>query len=425
MAASCAQGSDTVNLASGVWGTFPSITSTIDTDSYFGGAAGTITFPANGLYASVEWTGLDIASVFSRAGRMLLDGSTDAPCGPVSQHIANWGNISRGQFNAFTAGLKAGQYLELQARQDDPSTEDCPGLFSVVRLPTDTCFSTNQDQSVGLTDDTWEDLPMGTTFVEFGDWQNDGSSITVPDTGEYLILMRVGVTGSPNADSSGVVTEVQVNASAIETTRQTSYTSGHSYAVRSLTAGDVITWRMKPEDFTGPTLVSSGLTVTKIADCVSLYNSTSQHIDNGSFTAYTFDSEYVDTAGYHDNVTNPSRITIPTGKGGKYLMMAKSDLGSVRDTQSAFYVNGSATVIWYVINWDYTTYVIAVLDLADGDYVEFLGETDSGGGDTATNQEFAAVYLDPFTYTDLPLSSIPRCPWLSYWGWIAKILRYV
>jgi hypothetical protein len=52
-----------------------------------------------------------------------------------------------------------------------------------------------------------------------------------------------------------------------------------------------------------------GCLLTKTAD---------QSISNATVTKITFDSEVFDTDGFHDNSTNNTRITIPSGKGGKY-----------------------------------------------------------------------------------------------------------
>jgi hypothetical protein len=47
-----------------------------------------------------------------------------------------------------------------------------------------------------------------------------------------------------------------------------------------------------------------------------------QNILTSTYTAVTFDSEVLDTDAFHNNSTNTERITIPTGKGGKYLITA-------------------------------------------------------------------------------------------------------
>jgi hypothetical protein len=49
-------------------------------------------------------------------------------------------------------------------------------------------------------------------------------------------------------------------------------------------------------------------------------NTSSQSIPNGTYTTLNFQSENFDTDGFHDNSTNNSRLTIPAGKGGKYLI---------------------------------------------------------------------------------------------------------
>ena len=53
---------------------------------------------------------------------------------------------------------------------------------------------------------------------------------------------------------------------------------------------------------------------------VSLYNTSDPTIANNTVTAVTFDSEFYDTDGFHSTVSNTSRVTIPAGLGGKYLI---------------------------------------------------------------------------------------------------------
>lgn len=62
----------------------------------------------------------------------------------------------------------------------------------------------------------------------------------------------------------------------------------------------------------------------------TLSTTAGQSISNSTITAVTFGSEDIDTDGFHSTVTNTDRITIPSGKGGKYLIY-----GQVRyDTNS-------------------------------------------------------------------------------------------
>jgi hypothetical protein len=59
------------------------------------------------------------------------------------------------------------------------------------------------------------------------------------------------------------------------------------------------------------TVTYSGVAVKKTA---------AQSINNATFTAITWDSEDFDIGSYHDNSTNNSRITIPSGKTGYFLL---------------------------------------------------------------------------------------------------------
>ena len=59
----------------------------------------------------------------------------------------------------------------------------------------------------------------------------------------------------------------------------------------------------------GPTF--SGARVTKSA---------SQSLSSGTWTVLTFNTEQFDVGAYHDTVTNTSRLTIPAGKSGYFLV---------------------------------------------------------------------------------------------------------
>jgi hypothetical protein len=61
---------------------------------------------------------------------------------------------------------------------------------------------------------------------------------------------------------------------------------------------------------------ASGVTYSGVA----VKKTAAQSIANATFTAATWNSEDYDTDGYHDNSTNNSRITIPSGKSGYFLL---------------------------------------------------------------------------------------------------------
>jgi len=53
-----------------------------------------------------------------------------------------------------------------------------------------------------------------------------------------------------------------------------------------------------------------------------VYNNSAQSSSDGVDLTINFNQESFDSDGFHDNSTNNSRITIPSGKGGKYLVGA-------------------------------------------------------------------------------------------------------
>ena len=136
----------------------------------------------------------------------------------------------------------------------------------------------------------------------------------------------------------------------------------------------------------------------------SLYDTNlTQSIANSTNVALTWNSEYFDTHGYHDNSTNTSRITIPTGKGGKYLLTGAThySTGSTGYRAIKFKKNGGD---FFDINYGaagaYTGLPItAIVELSVGDYVELITVQNSGGSldaykYTATSYGwFAAQYL--------------------------------
>jgi hypothetical protein len=114
-------------------------------------------------------------------------------------------------------------------------------------------------------------------------------------------------------------------------------------------------------------------------------NSSSQSISNNTFTAITFPSEGWDTDGFHDTSSNTSRITIPTGKGGKYdfslVVQFASDITSRLIV--AIYKNGAALTG-------------EGLD-ADGRIYDFKSTLDTGIGNI-TVDAVATDYFEMFVY---------------------------
>jgi hypothetical protein len=115
----------------------------------------------------------------------------------------------------------------------------------------------------------------------------------------------------------------------------------------------------------------------------SLTKSAAQSIPNATETIITFDTEPIDTDGFHSTVTNTSRITIPSGKGGKYLVIAQIMSNSATSqTQGGMRKNGNATAIFtYYAPKDPTVPCVlinTIIDLAVADYLELFVYQGSG-----------------------------------------------
>ena len=119
-----------------------------------------------------------------------------------------------------------------------------------------------------------------------------------------------------------------------------------------------------------------------------LVNSGPQSLSDNTATILNFNSETYDTDGFHDNSTNNSRITIPTGLGGKYLIQGMVHLESDNTTgvrKLLLWKNGTGTGTNRLINFfrpgesTQNILISKVISLVAGDYVELQGLQTSGG----------------------------------------------
>jgi hypothetical protein len=128
--------------------------------------------------------------------------------------------------------------------------------------------------------------------------------------------------------------------------------------------------------------------------------STTQSIANATYTAVTFNTEDYDTDAIHDNVTNNTRFTIPSGKGGKWLT---SGVVTFASNASGFrfvrlYKNGTAFIVPAgvpPVNGDTTQLAFSYIHtFTAGDYMEVFVYQNSGG-----NLNIAGADLNvQFTY---------------------------
>jgi hypothetical protein len=136
---------------------------------------------------------------------------------------------------------------------------------------------------------------------------------------------------------------------------------------------------------------------------VSVYGG-GQNLANATFTAVVFNGENFDTNTFHDNVTNNTRITIPTGKSGYYQVNLAGGAFAPNATGYRGYEirkNGTAIMetpqeagiasIYVGLGYSY------IFSLTAGDYIQVYAYQNSGGTlDLYTNQgnsNFSLSYL--------------------------------
>jgi hypothetical protein len=134
------------------------------------------------------------------------------------------------------------------------------------------------------------------------------------------------------------------------------------------------------------------------------YHNTTQAIGNSSFTTLNLNSEDIDVGTMHDNVTNNSRITIPTGGAGLYLLYGKTTWAANATGVRALQIlkNGATTLAQHnamnaTAGDDVNVTVFAFVVLAAADYVELQGFQNSGGnlnaGNASAGQETRLVAI--------------------------------
>ena len=131
------------------------------------------------------------------------------------------------------------------------------------------------------------------------------------------------------------------------------------------------------------------------------YASTAQSLANGAGVAILFNQESYDTNGFHSTSTNTSRMTIPSGKTGYYLINCVLTYDGNSSGQRDVYVYKNATSI--LVNttfsgqgstvWGITATTTAYLTA--GDYLELYGYQDSGSSiNTYPSSNGQRVFFD-------------------------------
>ena len=214
-----------------------------------------------------------------------------------------------------------------------------------------------------------------------GLWYYDGAAwVASGATGDIEgVTAGVGISGG---GTSGTVTVTNSMATAITTNGDVIYGTGSGTFTRLgigstsqvlTVTGGVPVWATPAS---GSTFVG----------CFA-YMSANLNMSNGTETSMTLDLENYDTDGFHSNVTNNTRLTIPTGKSGYYLVQGQVgyDLNTTNRRITTIRKNNTSNIAQVEGNPNgasnvYPYFPITVVAyLAAADYVELRGWQNSGG----------------------------------------------
>jgi hypothetical protein len=241
-----------------------------------------------------------------------------------------------------------------------------------------------------------------------------GDVLTAPDVNGYL-MQGVLVFASAAARTAAITSPQQGQVSFLKDSNTTQYYSGSAWVTVGggssplTTKGDLYTYSTTDARLgvgtNGQTLVADSTAATGIkwatpssgtpafVGC-SLYSTTSQSLTNNTITAITYNAENFDTDSFHDNSTNTSRVTIPTGKAGKYLInfMTNCDGGYSGIWETWLYKNGSSlagvfATPSFTSPYNYGAFVIfsGVFEFAVADYFEMYMRQTAGSAKSIYN----------------------------------------
>lgn len=116
---------------------------------------------------------------------------------------------------------------------------------------------------------------------------------------------------------------------------------------------------------------------------VSVYRGSAKSIANNTETLIDFDNEIFDTDGFHSNSVDNTRLTVPSGKGGYYLIIATLPWASNANGERQIILNknGSDNLLFITTpGAQATTNPVSVIrNLSAGDYIELEAYQTSGG----------------------------------------------
>ncbi len=251
---------------------------------------------------------------------------------------------------------------------------------------------------------------------------NTGDVLSAADTNGYL-MQGVLVFADAAARSAAITSPQEGQTSYLKDTDVIQVYSGSAWVTKSggssplTTKGDLYTYSTTdarlPVGTNGHTLVADSAEATGLkwaapasgasfVGC-NLYKTGNQSIAHDTQTALTFDAESFDTDAFHSTSTNTSRITIPSGKGGKYYfggLIAAQAGSNGRSVYTRVNNTDAQQVYQFQTTLNANTYFSWNLmrTLSVGDYFEVFyeqgsGETKTIYGGSANDTSLYCVYL--------------------------------
>lgn len=363
------------------------------------------TIPAawNGRYCRMTYSLLTTGTPGEIYAYLMKDGLATFP-GYARLDASTTSGVEAGNSMSAPFVVATGEYYQVFA--DDATTyDDADNTWGQIEmLPSDfngahITKSSNQALSAGTnTDITW-----ATEVYDLGGWFNVGTSaidLTVP---VGVSLVRVSAQFLNETATGQAFGFIHRNGAAEHGLPQADHdTTGRDSvnlvsAPIAVSAGDdfkVIGFHTSAVD-----ILADNATWFAIEELPSdlkyalVRRSSSQSIAGSSFVTVDWNDEVADTDAWHDNSTNPSRLTVPIGSGITHVRLFANVLtGNSNSGQwGAYILKNGTTVVGcprHETNTNGTDSVnikSAILEVVEGDYFELVVFTGSASATSITN----------------------------------------